>query len=87
MLSLVEYITDYYFPLMKIESFLRTEVGKNLILAVETRDKDNIIKSYECLVENIKNINKFEKINKYFNRFRVDLNNEFGLSFNYIYFQ
>jgi hypothetical protein len=86
MSSLQSYIKDYYFPLMKIQD---TSLINPLILFIENNDKEGIIKTYDEIVEFIKNDvpkEKYENINKYFNRFRVDLNNDFGLTFNYIYF-
>jgi hypothetical protein len=87
-MSIIDYIEDYYLPLMNIDkncSFIQT-----LFLFIKAGDKKNVEKSYYELVDFIKTSefseNQMQLINQYFNRMRFDLSSAFDLSIPYIYF-
>lgn len=87
-MSIIDYIEDYYLPLMNIDkncSFIQ-----NLFLYIKAGDKINVEKSYYDLVDFIKTSdyseNQMQLINQHFNRMRFDLSSAFELAIPYIYF-
>lgn len=88
-MTTLEYVKDYYLPLLGV--FPDTEVHKNLCIAVEMNNKDDIVNAFDGLVEFIKlqsdpRIKSFDVINRYFNRLRCMLNDDFKLHLPYQYF-
>jgi hypothetical protein len=76
-----EYIENYYIPLMKLDS--NSLSIKNFIEDVkgaeETRVTDSIVKSYQSLVDYIReNVQDKKPINVYFNRMRCDIHHTFS---------
>ena len=88
-MSIIDYIEDYYLPLMDIDKNL-SDV-QNLFLSIKSGDKINVEISYNNLVDHIKTSpeygeNQIIKINQYFNRMRYDILTAFDLTLPYINF-
>lgn len=86
-MSLIDYIEDYYFPMMEISKDIPE--CKNLLSAIQSGNKKDVKESYIKLVEYIKlNIHQYEKVNMFFNRMRTDIVSAFDLvELNYIFFK
>lgn len=83
-----EFVRDYYFPLMGI--FPDTDIHKAFCLSVESGG-DDLCNSFNDLVNfiNLKSdprVKSFDIINRYFNRMRCMLNDDFNLNLPYTYF-
>jgi hypothetical protein len=86
-MSLIDFIEDYYLPIMKIDKNI--PCIQSLFLAITNGDKLGVEKSYYELVQYIKNevsIDIYPVINLYFNRMRYEIYTSFDLNLQYIYF-
>lgn len=79
-MSILEYVRDYFFSVMKIEK--EDQIPRLFLKAVEERDLNQLAIWFDKLEEYVKENNKDEK-NLYFNRMRFYINQEFGTVFNY----
>lgn len=96
-MTTLEYVRDYYLPLIGI--FPDTEIYKNLCGAVgSAEDKEDfavaqkaIAQAFDDLTNFINQrsdprVKSFDIINRYFNRLRYMLNEDFSLNLPYQYF-
>ena len=86
-MSLIDYIQDYYLPLMEIDDTI--PCIKTLFLAIQDADKKGISTSYTQLIDHIKsNINpeQYPKINLHFNRMKFQIQEDCNINLEFIQF-
>lgn len=77
---LYEYIRDYYFPIMKIESVETTNTFLKEVEKIETSKtvEDSFLEAYNHLINHIRNeIKDYTYINTHFNRMRFHMIHQF----------